>query len=398
MIMTRFETIQLGEKAEIKHVVTQSDLEKFVELTGDDNKLHVDKEYAAKTSFKKPVVHGMLGASFISTIIGTKLPGDGALWFSQNIEFLLPVRIGDELTIRAEVIKKLDKLQVIELQTDIFNQDKQKVTAGVARVKIIEQDTPKEQTELAEPVSGKVALVIGGTGGIGRKTCMALAREGFDVVVHYHSNMETALDLKKDIESLGRKAETVGADIKNEEGVKSIVEFVKRKFEYLTAVINCATSKIVNIKFEDLDWADMQKHIDINVKSNFYLLKYCIPLFSERRYGKVILMTTQAVETPNAEWLPYITAKTALQGFGKASAVELAGKGIRVNMVSAGMTDTDLIADIPEKVRLVTAAKTPLRRLANSEDVASAIVFLASDKSDFMTGETLRINGGQVMI
>jgi 3-oxoacyl-[acyl-carrier protein] reductase len=396
--MTRFETIQLGEKAEIKHVVTQSDLEKFVELTGDDNKLHVDKEYAAKTSFKKPVVHGMLGASFISTIIGTKLPGDGALWFSQNIEFLLPVRIGDELTIRAEVIKKLDKLQVIELQTDIFNQDKQKVTAGVARVKIIEQDTPKEQTELAEPVSGKVALVIGGTGGIGRKTCMALAREGFDVVVHYHSNMETALDLKKDIESLGRKAETVGADIKNEEGVKSIVEFVKRKFEYLTAVINCATSKIVNIKFEDLDWADMQKHIDINVKSNFYLLKYCIPLFSERRYGKVILMTTQAVETPNAEWLPYITAKTALQGFGKASAVELAGKGIRVNMVSAGMTDTDLIADIPEKVRLVTAAKTPLRRLANSEDVASAIVFLASDKSDFMTGETLRINGGQVMI
>jgi 3-oxoacyl-[acyl-carrier protein] reductase len=396
--MTRFETIQLGEKAEIKHVVTQSDLEKFVELTGDDNKLHVDKEYAAKTSFKKPVVHGMLGASFISTIIGTKLPGDGALWFSQNIEFLLPVRIGDELTIRAEVIKKLDKLQVIELQTDIFNQDKQKVTAGVARVKIIEQDTPKEQTELAEPVSGKVALVIGGTGGIGRKTCMALAREGFDVVVHYHSNMETALDLKKDIESLGRKAEIVGADIKNEEGVKSIVEFVKRKFEYLTAVINCATSKIVNIKFEDLDWADMQKHIDINVKSNFYLLKYCIPLFSERRYGKVILMTTQAVETPNAEWLPYITAKTALQGFGKASAVELAGKGIRVNMVSAGMTDTDLIADIPEKVRLVTAAKTPLRRLANSEDVASAIVFLASDKSDFMTGETLRINGGQVMI
>ncbi|HEV3251814.1 MAG TPA: SDR family oxidoreductase, partial [Puia sp.] len=107
---------------------------------------------------------------------------------------------------------------------------------------------------------------------------------------------------------------------------------------------------------------------------------------------------TQAIETPNAEWLPYITAKTALHGFGKALAVELAGKGIRINMISPGMTETDLIADIPEKARLVTAAKTPLRRLAKPGDIASAISFLASDKSDFITGETLRINGGQVMI
>ncbi len=95
---------------------------------------------------------------------------------------------------------------------------------------------------------------------------------------------------------------------------------------------------------------------------------------------------------------PILLLKTALQGFGKALAFELAAKGIRINMVSAGMTETDLIADIPEKVRLVTAAKTPLRRLAKPGDKASAILFLASEKSDFMTGETLRVNGGQVMI
>jgi 3-oxoacyl-[acyl-carrier protein] reductase len=396
--MTRFEKIQLGEKAELKHVVTQQDIDKFVELTGDDNKLHVDKAYASNTSFKKPVAHGMLGASFISTIIGTKLPGDGSLWFSQSIEFLLPVRIGDELTVRAEVIKKLDKLQVIELQTDIFNQDKQKVTTGIARVKIIEQDIVKEDIETNKILPRKVALVIGATGGIGRKTCIGLAKDGFDIIVHYYSNHESALKIKNEIEALNRKAEIIEGDIKKEEEIKKIIEFVKRKFNYLSVLINCATSKLINIKFEDLDWTDMQIQIDLNIKSNFYLIKYCTPLFIEGKYGKVILMTTQAIETPNAEWLPYITAKTALHGFGKALAFELAGKGIRINMVSAGMTETDLISDIPEKVRLITAAKTPLKRLAKPEDIAFGIIFLASDKSDFMTGETLRINGGQVMI
>ena len=105
--MKKFESIKVGDKAELVHSITQSDINQFMELTGDDNKLHIDNEYASKTSFKKPVVFGMLGASFISTVIGTKLPGDGALWCAQNLEFLLPVRVGDIITIKAEVIKKL---------------------------------------------------------------------------------------------------------------------------------------------------------------------------------------------------------------------------------------------------------------------------------------------------
>ncbi|HMG15966.1 MAG TPA: MaoC family dehydratase, partial [Saprospiraceae bacterium] len=87
--MKKYSEINVGDKETLIHTITQNDIEKFVDLTGDDNKLHIDENYASKTQFKKPVVHGMLGASFISTIIGTKLPGDGALWFSQSLEFLL---------------------------------------------------------------------------------------------------------------------------------------------------------------------------------------------------------------------------------------------------------------------------------------------------------------------
>ena len=115
--MSDITKFRVGDTAEIKHSVTEEDVGQFVRLTGDDNKLHVDKAYAARTAMKQPVVHGMLGASFISTVIGTKLPGDGALWFAQSLEFLLPVRVGDEITVRAEVIAVQERQQILELRT-----------------------------------------------------------------------------------------------------------------------------------------------------------------------------------------------------------------------------------------------------------------------------------------
>ena len=141
--MKSYDKIKIGQKAELTHTVKKSDIEKFVELTGDNNKIHTDEIYASKTTYKKPVVHGMLGASFISTVIGTKLPGDGALWYSQSLEFLHPVRIGDKLNIIAKVINKIDRTKTIELQTNIFNQSKQKVTTGIAKVKVLEPEKIK---------------------------------------------------------------------------------------------------------------------------------------------------------------------------------------------------------------------------------------------------------------
>ena len=171
--MSKYASIKIGDQANLSHVITQQDIQHFVELTGDDNKLHIDPAYAETTLFKKPVAHGMLGASFISTVIGTKLPGDGALWFAQNLEFLLPVRVNDTITVVAEVINKYDRDQIIELKTDIFNQHKQVVTTGVAKVKIIEPKAVAEPHMV--PDYGKRALVIGATGGIGQAICRQLA-------------------------------------------------------------------------------------------------------------------------------------------------------------------------------------------------------------------------------
>jgi 3-oxoacyl-[acyl-carrier protein] reductase len=394
----RYSEIQVGDKQSLTHLITKEDIEKFVELTGDDNKLHVDEKYAGKTSFKKPVVHGMLGASFISTIIGTKLPGDGALWFSQTLEFLLPVRIGDEITISAEVLKKNDRDNSLELKTEIINQNRQVVTRGIAKVKVIEQQHEQQDVDNKhESESPGVALVIGGTGGIGRAACIQLAKDGFDVIIHYNRNSKLASEIKTLVENKNRKALIVKADITKEEEVKDIVSKSLRVFGKIDVTINCAASIIPNIKFAELRWTDFLTQLEINIKATFTIMKLVIPSMLERGYGKIINIGSLSVDKPNAEWAHYITAKSALTGFTRSLAFELAPKGIRINQVTPGMVDTELISDIPEKVKLLTAAQTPLRRLASTEDIAGVISFLASKNSDFITGENIRVNGGQTM-
>jgi 3-oxoacyl-[acyl-carrier protein] reductase len=396
--MKTFESIQVGDEAELTHVITQDDVNKFVELTGDDNKLHIDKNYASKTSFKKPVAHGMLGASFISTIIGTKLPGDGALWFSQSIEFLLPVRVGDKITVKAVVINKFEKTSIIEMSTDIYNQSNQRVTKGTAKVKVIEQVTSEEAVVAEEVKKRKVALVIGGTGGIGKAVCLQLAKDGFNVAVHYFKNKQLAEDIRDEINAEGSKNLLVSGDITDVKQTNEMINEIVRKLETIDVVVNCSTVNVLNIKFENLEWENIQDHMNVNLKGAYNICKAVLPVMEKVKSGKIINITTQYVEDPKTEFTHYMTAKSALEGFTKSLAVEYAPKGIRFNLVAPGMTDTELIANVPEKVRLLTAAQTPLRRLATGNDVAGAISFLASDKSNFITGAIIRVNGGQVMM
>jgi len=393
----KFDEIEIGMKAELKHQVTQKDISDFVSLTGDDNKLHTDAYYSAKTSFFKPVAHGMLGASFISTIIGTKIPGDGALWFSQSLDFLLPVRVGDTINVCAEVLTKNEREQTVELLTQIYNQHKQLVTDGKARVKVVAQTANK--SEEVDPITTRnVALVIGGSGGIGAESCIALGRAGFDVAVAFSKNEQRAQEVQEEILALGVQAMIVQCDVIDECSVLAMVDSVVRNFGTITAVVNCATTKIAAIKFANLDWDDFKAHIDNQIKGAFNLAKAVLPIMGKNNYGKMVFFNSQELDTPSPNLLPYITGKGALNGFVKSLAFEFAASGIRVNSISPGMTMTEQVSDIPERVRLSFAAKTPLSRIAVPQDIAKTVVFLSSDSSDFLCGETIRVNGGSVMM
>lgn len=392
----KYEDIYVGMKETMTHQVTRSDIEKFVELTGDDNKLHVDNDFAAKTCFKKPVVHGMLGASFISTIIGTKLPGDGALWFSQTLDFLLPVRVNDELTIRTEVIKLNDSEHIIDLNTEILNQNRQIVTKGISRVKMIEHEVIIA-LESSDTILEKTALVVGGSGGIGKEVCIQLAKDGFNIIIHYNKNKEKAFEISQEIEKIGSKSVIISADISKQSEIAELIRLGIRKFGRIDLLINCAASPIPPIKMLDLEWEDFLTQLNLNIKVNLELIKLVIPGMIDNKYGKIITIGTVYSDRPNPNLSHYITAKSALEGFTKSISIELAPKGIMINMVSPSVIATELTSDIPEKVKLMSAAQTPLRRLAKPEDVAGAVSFLASDKSNFLSGEVIRINGGMVM-
>ncbi len=393
--MSHIQQIKIGDKTEFRHQITREDIQKFIDLTGDDNKIHTNNDFAKNTPLKTTVAHGMLGASFISTVIGTKLPGDGALWLSQSLNFLRPVRVNDEITVIAEVIKVDKRRSIIELETVIHNQHKQDVVTGNAKVKILSK---KGEVRENEDAGTRTALVVGATGGIGEATCLRLAADGFNVIVHYHSNASRARELKQKVGELGRESMVVAADIVNDADVRQMKNDIERKFDTIEVLVNCSTIAVPNIKWSCLDWTDIEKHFSINIKGAFNLVKELVPLMEKKQYGKIVHLTTQYIESPSPELLGYVTAKAALSGFSKALALELAPKGIRVNMVSPGLTNTSLIKDVPEKTRLLTEAKTPLKKLASPQDIANCICFLASNQSDHMTGETLRINGGQLMI
>ena len=146
MTEDRFKEINVNDEAEIFHTVTVQDVETFVKLTGDDNPLHVDDVYSAQTMLKRRIVHGMLTASFISTLIGTKLPGKGALWYEQYTRFLEPVHIGETIRVWARVKKKSSGLRVLVLEVVVFSNGGRKVVECEAKVRFIQ---PEEKAKIA---------------------------------------------------------------------------------------------------------------------------------------------------------------------------------------------------------------------------------------------------------
>lgn len=394
--MKKYTDIKIGDEETLHHTITQNDVDKFVELTGDNNRLHVDEDFALSTQFKKPIAHGMLTASFISTLIGTKLPGDGAVWFSQTLEFLQPVHVSDQLHISAVVIKKNDRDQIIELKIEIKNQYKQLITKGLSKVKIVKvSQNPKL---LKEKKVEKIALVIGGTGSIGRAVCKQLAMDGFHTFIHYHSNKKLAETLMKEIISGYGKAFILKADVTKEAEIYNLHNSFKRYYDKLDVLVNCSSTNIPNISLKNLCWADVNEQINFHVKSVFEITQSFESLLRNGYPGKVINLGTLATDIPNSNWLHYITAKSALLGLTKAMAFELGPKGITVNLVSPGLIESDSATNLTEKLQLITASQTPLRKLGTVHDVVNTISFLASDKSNFLTGQNIRINGGQFSI
>ncbi len=399
----RIDELSVGQTAVVSRTISEEDVAAFARLSGDYNALHVDDEFAARTEFGQRVVHGFLHASLLSTLIGMRLPGRGALYLAQSVEFSAPVFIGDTVEAKA-TIEKIDReTRIVALITEITNQHGAAVLRGKARAKVLRLTSPpprdEAQTEISvsRMLAGRTALVTGASRGIGRATARLLAANGAKVWINYHKSHGAAAELAQEIRRDGGTCDIVKADVTDPASVRAMMEEVSQAGA-LDILVNNAGPKITSAPFDRLTSDDMTAAYNAIVGSVFAVTQAALPHLKKSRGRIVNVASSAALQRTAYNWLPYVSAKAALLALSRNLAQELGPAGITVNVVSPSMVDTDLVAGTPDRVRQMMVSRTPLRRLATVDDVAGAILLLVSPHAQFVTGENLLVTGGDVMV
>ncbi len=245
-------------------------------------------------------------------------------------------------------------------------------------------------------LENKGAVVTGGSRGIGRAVAEALAAEGATVAVIYAGNIKAAEDTVRTIEEAGGKAFAVQCDVADEDAVTDMVKMVHEKLGTIDVFVNNAgitrDGLLMRMKREDWDAV-----LSTNLTGVYNCTKAVTKIMMKQRSGSIINMTSVVGETGNAGQANYAAAKAGVIGFTKSAAKELASRNIRVNAVAPGCIDTDMTAVLSDAVKEEMIKSIPLGRTAAPEEVAQAVVFLASQKAGYITGQTLNVDGGMVM-
>ena len=245
-------------------------------------------------------------------------------------------------------------------------------------------------------LTGRTALVTGGSRGIGRAIALALAEEGADVAVNYVSSETSATQVVEQIHKIGRKAILAQADVADFPDTFRMAQNVLKEFGHLDILINNAGISS-DKTFVKMDHASWRKVLAINLDGVFNCTKVFIDQMVKQNYGRVVNITSVIGQIGNFGQANYAASKAGVAAMTKSLAKELAAKGVTVNAVAPGFTETEMVDAIPEKVRNKLLEQIPMRRFAKSEEVGRACVYLCSSDGDYITGAELSINGGLFM-
>lgn len=242
-------------------------------------------------------------------------------------------------------------------------------------------------------LTGKICLVTGGSRGIGRAAAKALASHGAHVVIGYVGNEAAARQAAEECTAAGGKSEIVQFDVGNVAAAEAAVAEVAKRLGKLDVLVASAGISIdallLRVKDEDFD-----RVLGVNLKGSVACARAAIKSMMRARTGRVIFLSSVVGEMGNAGQTMYAASKAALLGVTKSLAREYASRGITVNAVAPGFIETDMTQGLPEEAKTAMLGAIPLGRIGTAEDVAAAVLYLASDEAAYVTGQTLRVNGG----
>jgi 3-oxoacyl-(acyl-carrier-protein) reductase len=243
---------------------------------------------------------------------------------------------------------------------------------------------------------GRTALVTGASRGIGRAIALALAEEGADVAVNYIASEALAKDVVDQIRKMGRKAILARADVADFPDAFRMAQDVLEVFGHVDILINNAGINSDHT-FGKMDLAAWRNVLAINLDGPYNCTKVLVDQMVKLGWGRIVNITSVIGQIGNFGQANYAASKAGLAAFSKSLAKELVSKGITVNCVAPGFTETEMVMAIPEKVRLKLLEQIPMKRFGRTEEVARACVYLCSKDGDYVTGAELSINGGLFM-
>lgn len=241
--------------------------------------------------------------------------------------------------------------------------------------------------------TSKVALVTGGSRGIGRATVLRLAQDGYDVAFCYQSDEEAARQLEKEVETLGRRVLARRADVCDTAAVRELVSGTEQALGPIDAAVTAAGITRDNplVMMADEEWHQV---LDVNLNGVYNLCRASVFSMMKRRTGVIVNISSVAGVYGNATQTNYSASKAGIIGFSRALAKEVGRYGIRANVVAPGFIDTDMTSSLSGSVREKALETIPLGRLGQAEEVADMVSYLVSDRAAYVTGAVLQIDGG----
>ncbi len=244
-------------------------------------------------------------------------------------------------------------------------------------------------------LKNKVALITGGSRGIGKAIALLFASQGATVAINYSSSEDEAKQIVKEIEEMGGKAMVVGANVANGEDAKLMIKKVVDAYGTLDILVNNAgiTKDMLLLRMTELEFDDV---IDVNLKGVFNCTKHASRIMMKKG-GSIINMSSITGVIGNIGQSNYAASKAGVIGFTKSVAREFAGKNLRVNAIAPGFVETDMTDKLQQGIKDNLVLNIPMGRIGKAEEIASVALFLASDLSSYITGQVIGVNGGMAM-